>query len=235
MGIRIHKFLGYGLTDVRTSGYKLADDRFNPDSPVFKYEFPELQEYLEWLEHNVAEDEIDLDRMFVNEVLKGERKARYLDDTFAFNTEFGKSNVMAFQPLMTSDWSRYDDTIDWIEESEVRTGQRNKVVRLRHGIYPWNGLYMDARTGERLPHEIMNWIRLQSRVRDQKRKGKDLPIPTALDEAAKQAGLKDNDEAEAVVAPVIPNDIRNIVNFLKVFKDPNGYLTLRPLLYTYWS
>lgn len=31
MGIRIHKILGYGLTNVKSESYRIQDKRFNPN------------------------------------------------------------------------------------------------------------------------------------------------------------------------------------------------------------
>lgn len=47
MGIRVHKVIGYGLTDVKVEDGELADERINPKSPLLDNEerSPEREDY----------------------------------------------------------------------------------------------------------------------------------------------------------------------------------------------
>jgi len=50
MGIRVHKFLGYGLTDIQTEDMKITDPRINAASWALTREGePSPVEYQEWL------------------------------------------------------------------------------------------------------------------------------------------------------------------------------------------
>jgi hypothetical protein len=54
MSIRIHKFLGYGLTDIESDNCKITDPRINPNSPLLDVsstfaDEDQLDDYANWL------------------------------------------------------------------------------------------------------------------------------------------------------------------------------------------
>lgn len=237
MGIRVHKTLGYGLSDVKTkdgAGWHITDERINLEAAPFKSgkECPSIEEYREWLEasRKAGDIEIDLELSFLREPEPGDPKFT-LDYAVTHEGEFGLPNVLLITPpTYQRNWSRLDDTIDYIEETylqkDVRTPQENRADVLRHGIYPFIG-YMDKRTGEKLDDRIFNWIRGTNATKE---------LDTIeLDLLAKACGFESNADAWENVAPIIPRDITNLANFLELFTSPDVLLQLRPILYTYWS
>lgn len=234
MGIRVHKTLGYGLSDVKTeegAGWRLADERINAECPALNFRSGPIEEYKEWLEEQreAGDIEIDLELSFLREPEPGDPHFD-LDSAVIHNGEFGLPNVLCIvPPTYQRKWSRFDDTMDWIEETYLRGDgemQKNRVDVLRHGVYPFID-YMDKRTGERLDHRIFNWVRATNATE---------PLSEQeLDLVAEACGFESNKDAWENVAPVIPRDIANIANFLEVFTSPDVLLQLRPMIYTYWS
>jgi hypothetical protein len=235
MGIRVHKLLGYGLTDVKTdetTGHRITDARINSNSSALNWEAPSISEYREWLEARSKTGDIETD-VELSMLLRPEPNERGLDleDAVTHNGEFGLPNVLVISPPTFRSWSRFDDMIDWIEESYLRNPtepQTNRVEALRHGIYPFIG-YMDSRTGEKVDDVIFNWIRATNPEARRPFNGPELDI------LAQAAGFEDNGDAWANVAPIVPNDVKNIAQFLMLFTDDSVLLQLRPVLYTYWS
>jgi hypothetical protein len=235
MGIRVHKTLGYGLSDLKTeesAGWRIADDRVNLDSPAFKFPPPPIEEYRAWLEERREADEIaiDLELSFLREPEPGDPKFD-LETAVIHSGEFGLPEVLLIvPPTYQRRWSRFDDAIDYIEETylrkEAKDPQQNRCDVLRHGIYPFIG-YMDKRTGEKLDDRIFYWVR-----------GTNAEKPLSEDELdmlAKACGFESNKDAWENVAPIVPNDITNIATFLNLFTSEDVFLQLRPILYTYWS
>lgn len=230
MGIRVHKVMGYGLTDLEATDRKITDPRISADALLGGADMPNGAEYLAWLER---EDELGddlsraLDRFTVEERLK-EGKTVDLWNSVAHDGEFGLPNVIVFTPPSMPDWRRYDDPIDWVEETYPlgdQEAQANDARQFPHGFYPYSGSYMDTRTGEDLDQNIMYWVRGVSANADEQE----------LDGLAQVAGFATHREAAAYVAPIVPDDVRRLVKFLKVFNSPDGWRELRPTLYTYWS
>jgi hypothetical protein len=148
--------------------------------------------------------------------------------------------VLLLKPLTFRDWHRSDSTIDYIEETYLcPSGQEpvsNRVTVLEHGIYPFNGLYMDKRTGEKLKHEAIWWIQACSSTREAERKGEEPPLTEAhLDPLAKAVGFANAADARENIAPVVPDEIRDLAEFGELFTSPDVANQLRPLLYVYWS
>jgi hypothetical protein len=157
-----------------------------------------------------------------------------------YRSEYGLPNVLLLKPLSMRDWYRAVDAIDYIEETYLRPGnaepQMNHVEVLEHGIYPFSAAYMDKRTGERLPHEIMWWIRAQSSTREAAAAGEEPPLTSEhLDHLARALKFENAAEANENVRPVVPEEIRDLAEFGELFTSPDVVLQLRPLLYVYWS
>lgn len=230
MGIRLHKFLGYGLVDV------IEDDpRLNKKSWVFTYEEdPTLKEYFQWLD--TLPYHVTLDTLSRNMLEEMELKHRRPRDAFAWQPEFGLPNVLAIQPVSEAKWSRYDDTIDYTEEVWLRGHDcEPRVEVVAGGLWPHLG-YMDKRTGEVLKDgSIIPWVRFRNRKAGEYAAEDAERIAHVEDELARMAGLADNQDAVENVIPLVPREIRDIIDFSGVFNDQDVWTQLRPLLYTYWA
>jgi hypothetical protein len=170
------------------------------------------------------------------------KEGRDLQDCFAFGTaDGGLPEVLAIQPFSCERWYRFDDAIDWITESYLIPGEGVRVpfrkdqvshaAVLPDGPHPFNGAFMDARDGRRLPDKlVIPWLWA----------GRDKAVPgsehmhRALEAFACEMGFASQEEAKANVAPEVPEEIRHLAEFAGLFTGPEVWLQLRPLLYTYW-
>lgn len=242
MGIRVNKLLGYGLTDVEP----YEDPRINWNSPLVSGENPNeitVEKYQKFIQRREAEDaaacperrNFRIESAFIRWGLnKGER----FELTSTVTCDDGESEngakVLVVRPLTERNWHRFDDMIDWMEESYLRYpgddgNGYDRVDLFRGTIYPYHS-YMDRRTGERLGGMIHEWVRMSHLV---------LPTPTdvpdvVLDEMARDIGFESHENAWANVVPEVPEAVRDVVEFGQLFNDSRTVLELRPMLYTFW-
>jgi len=151
MGIRIHKVVGYGITDLQTKKFQIDDSRFHG------HLWDDLTEEVHGLDNEakttlVMENKdliIDLFRkislkdkkhaemVFEFEILEPLRKKKNIwIPHYIWDPEFGFSNVMLFIPVNMKQWHRYDDTLDWIEDIAIHE-QQNRLVELQRPPYPY--------------------------------------------------------------------------------------------------
>jgi hypothetical protein len=227
MGIRVHKMMGYGLTDVVEN-----DPRINWDSPLFRYELDKDEHVDEYLEQ-LKEDEVTaLDAMMVRQQRAGKlpRTGRYeVQSCFEWGTsDGGLENVLCVRPLTMDDWYRYDDIMDYAEQTYFSDGhdQHDDVKVSHYALYPFDS-YMDARTGNRIKSDIYTWLRAVN--------GKLTENLEALDVLARHGGFGSHAEALENCVAYVPEEIRNLCKYAGVFTDPATALTLRPMLYTWWA
>jgi hypothetical protein len=174
MGIRVHKVIGYGLTDLKFKRGKhgsktMVDPRINWGRLHDRME--EMHDtgggaFLSWAEENwkdllklEAEERhrplADVESFssicpFLMKDFFQRHKGWSVGDCVVHQDEFGLANVLLLIPPMQAyngdgGWKRYDDTIDWIEESFLRR-TRNRVVRLQcSGLYPYDGFVVRFR------------------------------------------------------------------------------------------
>lgn len=229
MGIRVHKFLGWGLTDV-----KPEDERINWDTWLLGYEgAPSPEDYLAWLEKRQDDQRFTLDYAHLKHLPPPSGKwdrDRDMTGCAVHRDEFGLPEVLVLRPLAHHDWFRFDDTIDYMEETYPWTdgSQQNRVKVYDHGPFPYNAAYMDMRDGRVLPRDVMTWWRLQSDASGSDDKAK------ALEIFAKGCGFASHAEALENVRPEVPEEIRDLAEFAQLFTHAGVWRQLRPLLYTYW-
>lgn len=241
MGIRVHKVLGYGLSDVKTRKWKIADGRINAASPLLNWDSDaKLDDYLDWLkvEHKTDEDKMihfNMDMMFFRD-----REEEGFDwrkrtgvsqpaELVHHGTEYMEKNVLLIRPLSCKDWQRYDDPIDYVEETHKyadEDGVINWYRLIPGGIFPYNGTFMNARTGERVSDGITLWRILTWDGWDKM---------YDLEKAAVKCGFDSAEDVRENLVPVVPEDIRDLVRWGKLFTDEDVWKQLRPMIYTYWS
>lgn len=222
MGLRIHKMLGYGLVDIVES-----DPRINWDSPVFRYEL-DGNRYINWL------DRFELKDLGVNPRLYGDGPGLVKPDVqscFQFGTEdSGSPSVLCIRPLAWRDWYRFDDSIDYVEQTESEEGQRDTFQVLNHGIYPHIS-YMDDRLGYQIKgSDAHAWQRAKNALKG------NLPDDTSvLDDLARLAGFESHQDALLHCRPHVPNEVRYLAAFSGVFTSAETHTKLRPMIYTWWG
>jgi len=252
MGVRLHKVLGYGLVDVRPDKYDiLGDSRFNPDGyfgidqELADEEDFTQEKYLDYLRQQKAFFEEACEKENSPEALDGKYEASMdlaidsqffhrlhenaktwnIHDCFVYQSEYGLPNVMCVvPPCFCEAHNRYADDIDFYEERIKNPKEINYYNVLKHGIYPYEGYYFDKNTGKDLHHDIRGYFFIKESGR--------------LDRAeilAKSFGFDSGNHLEESVKPVIPDPIKAICKFAKIFKDEKTILDLTPILYVYWS
>jgi hypothetical protein len=252
MGVRIHKVLGYGLIDVKPDKYDiLGDSRFNPDGyfgidqELANEEDFTQEKYIEYLQKQKAifeeqceknenpenlsckyEATMDLaiDSHFFQR-LKLQGKTWDISKCFAYQSEYGMPNVMCVVgSCFCESHNRYADDIDYYEERIKKPESINYYNVLPQGIYPYEGLYFNKNTGEELHCDIAGYFYLKEVERFER-----------AEIIAKSFGFDNGKHLEESVKPVIPDPIKAICKFAKIFKDDKTILDLIPILYVYWA
>lgn len=232
MGIRIHKSLGYGLTDVEKD-----DPRINWGSFLLTGEGDrnDVGVYNGWLMMAKDRDDLSpLDAWWLNDHAAEQRRV-WMTDCIAYSPEYGLPNVLVLRPLACRDWSRYDDAIDYVVATHLEGPEQsgNRVEVLKHQIYPFSH-YVDAITGEQITGDVYSWWRLQGNLFPSS-PSEVAQIEQSQDTAALRLGYDGNAEARERVVPKVPDEIRMIAEYADLFTDPDTVRALRPMLYTYWS
>ncbi len=242
MGIRIHKILGYGLTNVKhtgTSSCQIADPRFNPNGYMgVDYEEREerwtMEGYKIFLQNKYEEMKDSNEFGSFNYLMEKECiKSEYLHRSITYDAEFGLSNVFCLTPAsQINQWYRYDDMLDYVENVYLKPkiGNCNYVKRIKENLYPWDCLWCDSRIGEQLPFEkALAYRRLKSLST------KENPYYHQKDKLAIQLGFEDHKQCDRFFKPMVPPVISMLCDYCKIFTNPAIIRQLQPLLYVYWS
>lgn len=241
MGTRIHKVIGYGLTDIKTGyDYNITDSRINPDGILGisyeKRDTYEVNQYKIFLE-NKKELEMTGERLFLINLELANIESypeRYeaFQYKFKHDAEYGLPEVLCIVPPMyTEEWCRYDDMIDIVEE-EVKRHQNpshkiNHVYELKKGIYPWEYSYQNEHGEPFRFHSTTLEIAYYSSSH---------LTEEELDELVKQLyGYADWYTFKKSIKPVVPYCVHLFCEFCELFTEINYIRDLRPILYTYWS
>jgi hypothetical protein len=228
--------MGYGLDDLAHQGFKLIDPRINLSSPAWDYNM-DVEDYAKWLEATPVADEfdMDLDRWTLRDRSRDNQWKPDMNDCYAYSPEYGLANVLVLRPLATKDWSRYDDPLDYVSETFLYCtidGPTSKVEPLGlHTLHPFEA-FMDKRTGEKIDDRIYSWVR---EVNGGGPAGGPPSTQSQLDRSAQRAGFADHADALENVAPMVPVEVRNLCKYMEIFTSEDTCLTLRPMIYTYWS
>ena len=220
MGIKVHKILGYGLTDVVTdkSG-TIIDPRFTKD--FLENEKLNLKDFISFAKAR-PDHEDQMAGSFTKAVVK-EPDSWRPHRSFIHQSEYGLPNVFIVTPAEeTKNWQRYDDMIDYIEEKSSEP----HVKVLNRTLYPYDS-WMNPKTGERTKDAHSYW-----QVVNFFKETNDLE---QIDTYLKAQGFTDLKNFEETVVPFVPHTIRLLCEWAKIFKDPKTALELRPMIYVYWS
>lgn len=241
MGIRIHKVLGYGLTDVASSPYRMSsidrdkshhdllrDSRFDPtgyfvtDIINAENQF-KVDQFRVQLELICANSDVSILTLFKHQL--NENPSSDIFNIMTYDPEFGDPSVVLFTPPFHPDWERYDDIIDYTEAKGVPL---NNVQVLDTPIYPYVR-WMDLRNPKEHPDKVLvdaaTTFKFNPKFRDK----------INVEEIKKRFGFNSIDDMLENIVPVVPEEIVELTRYLKVFKDPNTVYQLKPMIYTYWS
>lgn len=241
MGIRVHKVLGYGLTNVgkgtfkkKGEKYQINDTRFSEQSIINgDYEDREdkysNQGFLEFLEKKPKEKTM-IDIHWLKESMKKKESTHSVQDCFVHQAEYGLPNVVVIVPYMEIEqWTRYDSMMDYCQECYIgkKKGCVNRVDIIDEALYPWLG-HIDGRTGRDIKDSLSFAVR---RVINSK-----APYETEpMDQLSKTLGFDSFDDLMKNMKPMVPEVVQWQCEYGNVFTDPNVVYQLQPMIYTYWS
>lgn len=237
MGIRIQKHLGYALTDV------------TPHDPRVNWAFAEGryhsgQSYLRWLNERYGLGE---GKPFPSmDWLTIRHEAKFLKHDVAQcvaydheTSDRDKASVIVVRTFCYPEWSRQDDSIDYSADQLRDDMGESRWELLRTGIFPFDGQLMDAETGERLPREALTWRQVTRSLEKDPPAGKDnrLDRVGALELFTKDLlpQYPDYQTAVARVVQCVPQEVRDICEFLGLFTSDETWKQLRPVLATWWG
>lgn len=243
MGIRIHKVLGYGLSDVKTnSSGEINDPRINAKSPLVNWRESkskkDLTSYLDFVAKKIDADPDDFDADFELFFLRAqiENPSKEMPnpyDTVTHEGEGGMERVLMLTPIMElKEWQRSDDTIDYYEDHLNNPDVGSPSLKLiEGGIYPYSGAgYVNARTGEKV-----NWggLDVLKFVKKEYEAGK--IAKGEYQSFIENIGFESEADMDKNLCPKVPEPIKLLIEWGKLFTSPETIYQLRPYLYTYWN
>ena len=260
MGIRIHKALGWGLTNVKEGKFRIEDDRLNeePEEGWFTESQEKFLPFIEWFTKNkdgeVREIISEIDGVPAKHCCPSYgllRWAKEFSETgkikdlphynnfYHHQSEYGLPHVVQFTPLDYPDWYRFDDTLDYYEAGCIA---KSKVLDLtdRCGIYPYTSVirHTDAPPIPQSAYKN-DLIKLAEQHTKLQRIGPSLynQLVGRWDKKAKP--ILKGEVLEYMLKwyrPAISDSVLLYTHYLKIFK--NWKLTvqeLRPMIYTWWA
>lgn len=239
MGVRPYKKLGWGLTGLEHDERgQLTDPRVNGDALYHRTEdfVPRYLEYLRALrdaESPESDEWFEL-MMTVSMVEADFERSGPADWPVTRESEAGRRDLLLIQPVGFREWSRYGDRIDHAEEEMLHPGIEPRVVPMPYGIYPFEGIYMDDRTGRKLDGTAKRLFERLLRHETDDPNKEAIRQKTAA-HLAGTMGFDSPEQAQQHIAPVVPSDVMHVISWLNLFNGPEVHLQLRPMLYVYWN
>jgi len=243
MGSKIHKVIGWGLTNVETHKNKINDPRFTDVIQSKGFDPYVGEEIIEWIKKKPNQTKISKLITEANGdewnkhskiryipysllwLSKESKNERTLPPVVIYDPEYGLKNTIVFTSFDDSDIYRFDDLIDYYECENTKPKVKN--LSKRCGIFPNLGIVRIPGSQSKNPTLqktytpagysmlVGNW--------DPKLK----PLASSAEEIE---DLKNN------YRPVISSTVMVSTYYLKIFKDWKKTIQeLRPMLYTYWS
>jgi len=242
MGIRIHKVLGYGLTNViaNKDRWDYGDDpRFDKTGFLFN-EFDGGFTVEGFKQHLMAcvyaMDDDDLDRfelrMLIRNLEDPDKKYKFdLYDSIKHDMEMGMDNVICFvPPSQFRSWVRYDDTLDYYDPTNRSDdgGIKESLVKIDRALYPWEW-YMNIKE---LPPTRLTSTQY-SHYNSLRNHGFDKLVETySLYESM---GIDNKEELTTMIVPIIPLELVELLKYLKIFVDERCIYQIRPMIYGWWG
>ena len=231
MGIRVHKVMGYGLTNVVCKKEKIVDPRFNPqgylrsdsEQQEEKWTFEKFKKWLIDKKPQIPEHHIYEVNWMFQDIDKIIEKKRGFYEYLIHGTEYLMPRVFCVLPLCHPNWRRFDDDIDYVEVCIKNKGSANSVKKINRPIYPYIN-YWDNRTGK-----TIDFLFAAEAVR---RMAKKEPFSDLL---LKELKFDNEQECREHLRPMVPPQILYMLEYCEVFTDIKTFYQLEPIIYTYWS
>lgn len=249
MGIRIHRYLGFGVDDVQVTKPRnygcpnIKDPRFaRKQWSALSEKAYEMspEDCIKWLKENeqglmdfyqqVTGDGVEFGVEFkLKLMISCTRDQPGL--TFkhlVHDREFGDPNVLMFIPFTCENWQRYDDDLDYYFETVLHK-QRAHHHFIEGTVYPWHSWVVD---GE-VPQEVKDILlrlnpktEIWSEITDRELHSLEIYLDKDI-----------LSELKTRLRPFLPLEACATVWFWRsLFRDPVEFAKqLRPMIYTYWS
>lgn len=236
MKARINKRLGWGLTELRhDENGRITDPRINTTALTGE---PGAigDSYLDYLEspckteksHNEWND-LSMVIKNVTEATKGGQEPPW---PIIHKATAGRPDVLLIQPIGFPKWSRYDDPIDHSEEHDRHHPARARVISLPDGIFPFSHALMNSFTGQPVDKTAFHLI---TRLLKRPDVDTDPQYRKSADHLARVSGFTDAAQAVEHTVTAVPADIRHLCTWTGIFTEPDTWMQLRPMAYTYWT
>lgn len=213
MGIRIHKKIGWAITDIKKNDPRINWNILN-DLYVGK---DELVRFQDWI---IEQDKINENRHGMNCLAYQMDPALDFHDLVFYDDECFKNAIIIGDGWLHN--VRSDDGIDYIEDYLKRKNGKkpikNTIQKLRDAYYPYQQFWMLAETGK----PLKNVQRC------------DGVFYFETDELNDRFGNFTQEELDKMIVPEIPLVVSDICEYFKIFTDTKVKLQLRPVLATYW-
>lgn len=242
MGIRIHKSIGYALTDViyDDDNWTVENDgRFNPNGwMMLDYEEREyrftttgFRKHIEALLPDNKEDRNhDHFEFILLMQLMDAGDVKELYDYIIYDMEYGAGNVLLLIPPGHNDWTRYDNIIDYYDPAnrEDDGGIIESIIPVNRPIWPYDSYNnlktMPPKVLTNFQHQLYNTV-----------KQRGLEKYTDQQKILKELGLDTPEELKTHIAPVVPLALVEMLKYVKMFKDEKTIYELLPTIYGYWG
>ncbi len=216
MGTRIHKVLGYGLTNAKE--HIISDNYGNHD---FWSTTVKPKDIFDWSKANGIQP--NASRIYRDH-------DETIDRLIHYDDEYGDENVLVIT-LPDEGWHRYADDLDAYEHSIRYESYETHVDVLKHTtLYPYS-FFVNVDTGERLyPDEFRVLCSHFGGINGWKNFCDD------GETLKKYSNIKTLEDFERTIKPELPDIVQYIVWKSGLFKNPLKTIKqLTPMIYTYWS
>lgn len=258
MGIRINKSMGWGIVlPANEDFHERVSDALEQDYNDYvqflkdKYKDTSAEQALA----DLGQPLYNMDRMYMfNDALKPKHRYKQTLDAYdavTLETEHVNENndmALVVTPFsVAAEWHRFDDSIDYAEalldmEDEGRTDMVQNTIRyLPHNQYPYDGQYMHEATGERILDELRTVMRFAKTVLEVAAEKGQLDHEDTVefikrtDAKVQEKGFTSYQDLKEHMVPLVPQEVRDICEWLEIFEDKRAVLELRPMLLTYWG
>lgn len=229
MGISLYKAIGYGVEltvsqyETIMSSYFLSGDFYDDDLT--------LEQYFRWTLTQPESDNpfVSLDRHEIKQEAM-EDSGPHSCVVSIENSATGNQIIMILPPGQKNKWERYEDTLDMVESKVNKENPVNsvEVTMLDQGIYPYDTMWMNQKTGELLNQQVVQRLPfIRNAVEAGVGEGTDAIVREFYPDTTSEQLL-------ANIVPAVPENIRLFSRWLSIFKDDDFSANLRPMFIKTW-
>lgn len=256
MGLRIQKAMGWGLEGTNEEVFDLLQDDWDDLNSKDLHSYKRFLQKKYEVTDEMLNNRSDYTEKFLSAALNSNlvqvsrqlRKKSENCNGFKFITycdeldEALTRQAFIVTPFSTiSEWKRSDDALDYAEVDYIAQDDDNfeldnTLQWLKRNQFPYSGLYMHAVTGEPVSHELWQELRDVRNMRKILREDNPAAVADVADDIFFiENGFASYEDAEKNLVPLVPQELRDLCEWLQLFKNPATVFTLRPVILTMWS